>query len=60
MKNFESKQDKSEEIAGFDCPECGQPLNINDLLRIYGPEGLYDLAEILKTVADEDVSDAMI
>ena len=43
----------------FECPNCGEELNIEALLCKYGPEGLYDLAERLKRAADEDVSDAM-
>lgn len=48
-----------EDETGFKCPDCGKELSIEDLLRKYGPEGLYDIAEKLKMAADEDVSDAM-
>lgn len=34
-------------------------IDVDKLLSKYGPEGLYDIALILTTAADEDVSDAM-
>jgi len=52
-----SNYDKT--IDGFKCPDCNEPLNIDGLLSMYGPEGLYELAELLMKVADEDVSDSM-
>jgi hypothetical protein len=42
----------------FECPACGKPLDIDGLLNKYGPAGLYELAEILKKAADEDISDS--
>jgi len=49
----------SRRVDVFECPTCNKPLDIDGLLIMYGPEGLYDLAEILMKVADEDVSDSM-
>lgn len=58
MKNDSKKTKSNTVIAGFDCPTCNKPLDINGLLSKYGPEGLYKLADLLKSVADEDVSDS--
>lgn len=58
MIDQDIKTSSNEEMR-FDCPGCGEELDIESLLCKYGPEGLYDLAERLKSAADEDVSDAM-
>ena len=49
---------RSSEIVEFKCPECDVPLDIDKLLCVYGPEGLYDLAALLIKAADDDVSDS--
>lgn len=50
---------KSNEVHKFHCAECGKELIADELLSKYGPEGLYDLADLLKRTAIEDVSDSI-
>lgn len=47
-------KDSSNEAAKEQFPE----IKFSDLLHKYGPEGLYDIADLLRITADEDVSDA--
>lgn len=47
--------DKNRESNPFDFSDIDFEL----LLNKYGPEGLYELADRLKNIADKDVSDAL-
>lgn len=38
------------------CPKCEKSLDLNELLNVYGPEGLYSLARELIRIADEDMN----
>ncbi|MCK9574766.1 MAG: hypothetical protein WC979_03085 [Candidatus Pacearchaeota archaeon] len=44
-------KDTSDEIIEY------SEINFEELLCKYGPEGLYDIANKLKKLADEDISD---
>lgn len=56
---IDSLMKRNDEQIKFYCPTCGSELDVNCLLEKYGPEGLYDLSDKLRSVADEDVSDAL-
>lgn len=43
----------------IDCPHCNQSIDLNALLNKYGPEGLYEIADKLKEIADKDVKEAL-
>ena len=51
LKSLQSKKERLEEID--------KELNFNAMLSKYGPEGLYLIADKLKELADEDVSNAI-
>lgn len=53
------KKDHSGEKIIYCCPDCNQELNYKRLLSIYGPEGLYEIADKLRALADDDVSQAL-
>jgi hypothetical protein len=59
MQKFDDKQEKSGSVIEVKCTICGSKLYIDELLSKYGPEGLYELAEQLKSAADADVADGM-
>jgi len=54
-----SKMKRSDEIIIYGCTHCKKPFDYNALLNEYGPEGLYEIANKLIEVADEDVSGAL-
>lgn len=50
---------KSQEATALcnvlECVKCKCEMTYDELLSKYGPEGLYEIAEKMKQVADEDV-----
>ena len=43
----------------LECVKCKGEITYDELLCKYGPEGLYEIADKLKQIADEDVRTAM-
>lgn len=43
----------------FSCASCGFNIDVAEILRKYGPEGCYILADRLKKAADDDINAAM-
>lgn len=53
LENFDSKCARRED------PERFKDIDFEMLLGKYGPEGLYELADKLKKIADNDVYEAL-
>ena len=46
-------------ILTVECENCKFEITFQYLLNKYGPEGLYQMADKLKEIADEDVENAL-
>ncbi|MFW6281293.1 MAG: hypothetical protein ACOC1O_00685 [bacterium] len=54
-----NKKESSKFENGIVCDHCNSKIIYDDLLNKYGPEGLYEIANKLKQIADEDVNTAL-
>jgi hypothetical protein len=53
------KRQSSEHEVTLNCHQCEKDIDFDLLLSKYGPEGLYEIADKLKAIADDDVSKAL-
>lgn len=61
MDNLDNlvKRTKEPYDPSIECDKCGSEIDFEKLLCKYGTEGLYDIANKLIKIADEDISDAL-
>ena len=60
--NFDNiaKKSTTPHDTNIECPHCNKTIDFDALLNKYGPEGLYEIADKLKEIADKDVQDALL
>jgi len=53
------KREATDLYNALECVKCKGKITYDELLSKYGPEGLYEIANKLKQIADEDVKTAL-